>query len=99
MNATELITKQDLSDFKQELIAEIRALMELKQPVAKKWLRSCEVRKMLSISPGTLQSLRVNGLLEFNKIGGILYYRQEDIDKLMGSSNSGRNIARVGKGG
>ena len=34
---------------------------------------------MLRISPGTLQNLRVNGTLAYTKIGGIIYYKYEDI--------------------
>jgi hypothetical protein len=49
----------------------------------KKWLKSSEVRKMLGISPGTLQNLRVNGSLPFTKIGGIIFYSQEDIERLL----------------
>jgi len=38
---------------------------------------------MLKISPGTLQNLRVNGTIRYTKIGGILYYKQEDIHRLL----------------
>jgi hypothetical protein len=37
---------------------------------------------MLKIAPGTLQNLRVNGTIHYTKIGGILYYKQEDIQRL-----------------
>jgi len=49
----------------------------------KQWLRSAEVRKLLGISPGTLQNLRVNGSLPFRKIGGTMYYKLSDIHRLM----------------
>jgi hypothetical protein len=39
--------------------------------------------KMLQISPGTLQNLRINGTLPFSKMGGIIYYDIEDIQKVM----------------
>ncbi|EHQ25081.1 helix-turn-helix domain-containing protein [Mucilaginibacter paludis] len=45
--------------------------------------KSCEVRKMLNISPGTLQNLRINGTLRFTKIGSIMYYKLEDINKVL----------------
>lgn len=50
---------------------------------ARQWLKSNQVRKMLNISPGTLQNLRINGTLRYTKVGSILYYKAEDIDKLM----------------
>lgn len=49
----------------------------------KEWLKSYEVRKLLGISAGTLQNLRLNGTLPYTKIGGLMYYRYEEIRKLM----------------
>jgi ABC-type glycerol-3-phosphate transport system substrate-binding protein len=79
----ELITKADLEQFKKELFEElkqggVKPLSELP-----KWLKSYQVRSLLKISPGTLQTLRVNGTLPFTKIGGILYYNQEDIMRIL----------------
>jgi predicted site-specific integrase-resolvase len=48
-----------------------------------KWLKSYQVKNLLKISPGTLQNLRVNGTLKFTKIGGMFYYNNEDIQKLL----------------
>ena len=53
----EIITKDDLREFKSELLTEIRQLMQPGQGQSKKWLKSNEVRKLLNISPGTLQNL------------------------------------------
>jgi len=84
MQANELITKDDLKLFKTEMLAEIRQLIKPGGAVqAKQWLKSYEVRKLLNISPGTLQNLRVNGTLRYTKIGGLLYYKYEDITKLL----------------
>ena len=81
----QLITIEDLETFKADLLNEIRKLLQpgATQQGRKEWLRSSEVRKMLGISPGTLQNLRVNGKLPFTKIGGITLYRSEDISKLL----------------
>ncbi|WP_295715053.1 helix-turn-helix domain-containing protein [Mucilaginibacter sp.] len=83
MTAIELITKEDLREFKSELLTEIKQLMEPGQGQSKKWLKSNEVRKLLNISPGTLQNLRINGTLSFTRIGSIMYYKLEDINKLL----------------
>ncbi|MEN0055431.1 MAG: helix-turn-helix domain-containing protein [Mucilaginibacter sp.] len=84
MQASELITKGDLNEFKSELLTEIRKLVQLDdQGQSKKWLKSNEVRKLLKISPGTLQNLRINGTLTFTRIGSIMYYKLEDINKLL----------------
>jgi len=79
----EIITKEDLKEFKSELLSEIRQLIQPGQGQSKKWLKSNEVRKLLNISPGTLQNLRINGTLNYTRIGSIIYYKLEDINKLL----------------
>jgi hypothetical protein len=63
--------------------AKFEQLMQPGQGQSKQWLKSIEVRKLLKISPGTLQNLRINGTLRFTRIGSLLYYKQEDINKLL----------------
>ena len=83
---TEIITTDDLREFKVELFRELkRMLQEHHGQPAKKWLKSYEIRKLLGISPGTLQNLRVNGSLPFTRIGGLLFYDYEDVRKLLDS--------------
>ena len=79
MAQVEIITKEDLQQFKYELIQEIRSIVKPTRLETKEWLRSTDVRKMLKISPGTLQNLRINGTLRFTKIGSIMFYKYEDI--------------------
>ena len=83
MAQIDLITKEDLELFKQELIREISELVRPQNHNLKQWLRSVEVRKLLHISPGTLQNFRVNGTLPFTKVGGIFYYKYDDIVKVL----------------
>ncbi|MCO5936894.1 helix-turn-helix domain-containing protein [Mucilaginibacter sp. RB4R14] len=82
----ELITKQDLREFKNDLLTEIKQIVKPGQGQSKQWLKSVEVRKLLNISPGTLQNLRINGTLRYSKIGGMMYYKLEDIHKLLEGS-------------
>jgi len=78
----EFITKDDIRRL-ENLLYEIKGLIKPGQAQSKQWLKSYEVRKLLNISPGTLQNLRVNGTLRYTKIGGLLYYKLEDIEKLL----------------
>ncbi|MEM6813795.1 MAG: helix-turn-helix domain-containing protein [Bacteroidota bacterium] len=79
-----IITSEDLRDFKEELLVEFKQLLtEANGNPNKKYLRSREVRKLLKISPGTLQNLRVNGHLPYTKIGGVIYYDAEDLKKML----------------
>lgn len=80
----QLITIDDLQDFKLELLSEIRALLNGSGvSLGKKWIKSEEVRKMLGLSIGKLQTLRINGTLPYTKIGGVIYYDHEDIVNMM----------------
>lgn len=98
--AVELITKEDLQHFKQDLLEEIKQIIKPKGSnlSQKEWLKSYEVRKLLGISPGKLQNMRVNGTIAFTQIGGLMFYKYDDIVKLM-EGNKVKNpfIARNGK--
>ncbi len=83
MAQIDFITKDDLELFKRDLIREITALIKPKSDDRKQWLRSVEVRKLLHISPGTLQNFRINGTLSFTKVGGIFFYKYDDIFKVL----------------
>jgi Helix-turn-helix domain len=82
MATIEFITRADLSEFRTLLLQDLTELLKAK-PQSKQWLKSTEVRKLLNISPGTLQTLRINKTLSYTKIGGIIYYAHQDIEKLL----------------
>lgn len=77
----QVVTKKDLLNFGNLLLNEIKTVNTAEQHP--QWLKSSEVRKLLKISPGTLQNLRINGTLNYNRIGGTIYYKYEDLKKLM----------------
>ena len=81
--AVELITKDDLIKFKQEFFQELKQHLQGHNPDQKQWLKSYEVVEMLGISRGTLQTLRTNGTLSATKIGGLMFYSFDDINKLL----------------
>jgi hypothetical protein len=81
--SVEILTREDLTKFKSELIEEFKKVMNPQAAESKKWLKSYEVMRLLKLSPGTLQNLRVNGTLPFTKIGGVIYYSYDDILKML----------------
>lgn len=81
--AIEILTKADLYEFRKSLLEDIRELLKDKNEQSKKWVKSTEIRKLLNISPNTLQNLRINGTLTYTKIGGTTYYDNNDIEKLL----------------
>jgi len=82
MAAFDLITKDDFEKFKVELFAELKR-PSYKLNKKEEQVKSFEVREILNISTGTLATLRRNGTLRFSKIGGLLYYKHEDILNLL----------------
>lgn len=81
---TNIITLEDLEIFKQELLEEIKKLLSQRQSSqSQRWLKSHQVRRLLTISPGTLQQMRLNGMLPFTKVGGVIFYDAEDIEKML----------------
>lgn len=83
MSPDELLTKKDLELFKKELFELLKPIQEAQGLPQQKWLRSSDVRKLLRISPGTLQNLRIAGTLSYNKVGKIFFYKAEDIEKML----------------
>lgn len=84
---SEIVTTDHLREFKIELLFELRKMLnENSSHSEKKWLKSSEVKKMLGISPGTLQNMRINGTIPFTKMGGILYYDALEIQKILESN-------------
>lgn len=82
--AGQLITVDDLLQFKKQLLVELIA--ELKSQiniVPKKWLKSHEVRRILKISPGTLQTLKSSGVISYSKMGGVHFFDYEEIQQTL----------------
>lgn len=81
--AIEVITREDLNEFRNLLLNDLKEILQSKPEQTKQWLKSNEVRKLLNISPGTLQNLRINGTLTYTKVGGIIYYAYSDLLKVL----------------
>lgn len=97
--AAQIVTIEDLEQFKTDLISEMKILLDgqfnattnKREEPKKVWLKSHQVQRMLGISPGTLQTLRLNGTIPFTKIGGVLFYDEEDINRLFESNMRNRS--------
>ena len=82
--AHQLITTDDLEQFRKKLVDELFAALKSQSGIVpKKWMKSHEVRKLLKISPGTLQTLKSSGVIPYTKIGGVHFYDYEDIQKIL----------------
>jgi hypothetical protein len=94
--AAEIITKEDLQEFGNNLLIQIKGLLGQTLEEPRKWLKSYQVKNLLKISDNTLQTLRDNGTIPFTKIGGILFYSYEDITKVLSGEVKSKRI-KVGK--
>lgn len=83
LSLDQLVTLADLRSVRDELLAAIARTRVSSMDTPKKWLKSSEVRKLLNISPGKLLALRINRQLAFVRLGGVIYYDCEDIDKMI----------------
>lgn len=82
----ELITKEDLQQFRIQLFNDLKNLIErhIEKPSAIDWVKSKQVREILHVSPGTLQNLRIQGKIKPKKIGGSWYYNLKQLIDLFG---------------
>jgi hypothetical protein len=85
----EIITKEDLKGFKTDLLNDIHNLIKNGSGSPKEWLKGTEVRRLLKISPGTLQNLRIKRSLSFSKVGGTYYYKYGDVMRMLENNSSG----------
>ena len=60
------------------------------------WIDNQDVMHNLHISPRTLQTLRSNGTLPFSRIGNKIYYRKQDIQKILADNYTMYRIRNYG---
>lgn len=85
-NSQRFVTVADLDAFGEKMLSAIRMMIQNNGALSpKKWLKSHQVRRLLNISPGTLQTLRSNGTIPYSRVGGIIYYDSAEIEKMMAS--------------
>jgi len=94
------ITCIDTQTFEQmlskvELLSERfnRLISSPKSKELEKWLDSQDVCLMLRISLRTLQTLRSNGRLSYSQIGGKIYYDKDEVIKLTGDRQAGKQLS------
>lgn len=85
--AAEVITTDDLREFRMELLDELQSFVkQIAQKPTKRWLKSPQVKELMGISAGTLANLRVNGTLKYSKLGGIILYDYDHIVSVIESN-------------
>ena len=68
----ELITVEDLNNLKEQILEDLKKYIKTTNE-EDTWLKTCEVKRILGCSEGTLVNLRSNGMLPYSKIKGTIY--------------------------
>lgn len=82
----DIITKEDLNEFRGQLLEDIKSLLPTKSSKAsksEKWLTNSEVRNILKISYSKLQTLKIKEGLKSYKVLGTHYFLAEDIENML----------------
>ena len=96
--ALEVLTRDDLNIFKSELFAELNKLLaDKKTKETREYLKTWEVMKAFNISKGTLQTMRANGLLPFTRIGKCIYFKYDDIKRVLDENRIQHHAVGQGK--
>lgn len=80
-----IVTKEDLRQFGLSMMHSFKMMLEGVRPAGQiegEWIKSREVRRILGISPKSVQNLRIGGMVRFKKVIGTYYYNRSDIEKL-----------------
>jgi hypothetical protein len=90
------ITKEDLFKFGRQLADAFQKMLQgtgvaQKADVQPEWLKSRAVRKMLDISAGSLQNLRVTGQIRYKKVLGSYYYNRADLMNLFNENGKDKD--------
>lgn len=87
----ELITKEDLLIFKQQLINDLdQHIARVKNH--KKWMNAKEIKDRFNLSTDALQKLRIQGKVIYTKVGTTIFYDYEHLSNL-----AEQNIRNVNK--
>jgi len=69
----------DPDEFWEQFDEKINKLLTGKEKNTSKWMRSADVRELLSISDSTLQAMRISRALPACKLGNTWFYKYDEI--------------------
>lgn len=78
----EIVTLEKFNDFEDRIFKELEGLKQ-NSKTESRWLKSNDVKDLLGISHGKLQDLRDRGLIPFTKLGGVIFYDRNEIEKML----------------
>lgn len=91
-NTEAVSVKIELDSDLAERLRRFLDLYEREATALEDWMTGDIVEDMLNISTRTLQTLRDNGTLHSAKLGGKLYYKRSDIERILEDSYQMRRL-------
>ena len=80
----EATTFEEIKQALSSIIRDIRTGRGIRQEERlTEWMDNQDVCRMLNISPRTLQTLRDNGTLAYSQIGHKIFYKPEDVQRIV----------------
>ncbi|WP_165025938.1 helix-turn-helix domain-containing protein [Dysgonomonas sp. ZJ279] len=80
----QVLTYEDFKEFEARILREIEEIKKALPSISpKKWLRSSDIKELLGISHGKLQTMRNNKEIPFTVIGGTIFYSLEDVNRML----------------
>lgn len=85
--AVDIVTKEDLQHFHALLLNDIKEIIQHfkneNDGRITEGYKTKDIRKLLGCCNNTIVSLRISGKLRCKRVGGALYYKREDVQKLL----------------
>ncbi|KFN38769.1 MAG: hypothetical protein JU82_10135 [Sulfuricurvum sp. MLSB] len=85
MAQIDLITKSDLIAFQNKIMEQLKALI---QP-EKEFITEAELIGLFAFNKSTLAKMRMNGEIPYYKFGGKLYYKINEVNRLIANNQVG----------
>lgn len=85
MATIDLITKSDLISFQNKIMEQLKALI---QP-EKEFITEGELINLFAFNKSTLAKMRMNGEIPYYKFGGKLYYKINEVNRLIAINQVG----------
>jgi len=80
----QIVTMEEFQDFSQKVFEKLELIQNQQQGQGDgRWLKSNDVKRMLNISHGKLQQMRDRREINFTKVGGVIFYDREDINRIL----------------
>ncbi|PCE63015.1 helix-turn-helix domain-containing protein [Sediminicola luteus] len=79
-----IVTTEDLKVLREEILEGVIKILEGRREIRmEQWVKSNTLMDILKISPGTLQNLRANGTIPYTRLGRLIYYNLDEVQRIM----------------